>query len=127
MAPGAIMSTTIPAASLPDKPADLALMRTPHQVDAQDTSPAGPRRRKLAEMTARARALGRRKGKSTMPARPPGNLCPSVLEVAMSTIQQTAHSAAWTLDRRPVRAIAVGGAVLAVSLLWLGAHALGVT
>jgi len=45
----------------------------------------------------------------------------------MSTIQQTAHSAAWTLDRRPVRAIAVGGAVLAVSLLWLGAHALGVT
>jgi hypothetical protein len=43
----------------------------------------------------------------------------------MSTMQQTAHSG--VSARRPVRAIAVGGAVLAASLLWLVARALGVT
>jgi hypothetical protein len=44
----------------------------------------------------------------------------------MSTIQQTARSGV-SARRRPVRAIAVGGAVLAASLLWLAARALGVT
>ena len=45
----------------------------------------------------------------------------------MSTIQQSARPGASAPTRWPGRAIAVGGAVLGASLIWLGARALGVT
>ncbi|MCW2912232.1 MAG: transcriptional regulator [Actinomycetia bacterium] len=43
----------------------------------------------------------------------------------MTTINQTARPTTSSAARRRVRAVAVGGAVLATSLLWLVAHALG--